>query len=119
MVDPMTADVINQLEKNIAQAKEFVALGDALERLKNNRDFKAVMSEGYFKKEAIRLVLLKADVRMQSPAIQASIISQIDSIGNVNQYFEMVFRQADTGVKGIAADEETLQEVLAEGNAND
>ena len=57
----MSNEAINAIERDIKEARKHVELGDSLERLLNNRDFKKVIVEGYFEKEAARLVHLKAD----------------------------------------------------------
>lgn len=110
----MSNTAIQEIELNIVRAKEIVAKGDALERLMKNQDFKAVVQRGYFEAEAIRLVHLKSDPQFQTPDRQQSIVSQMDAIGALNQYFEVVFRQADMARKAIASDEETRDELLAE-----
>ena len=102
---------IEQLEHSIQISKKSVDLGNALERLLRNRDFKAVIMEGYMKDEAIRLVHLKADPAMQTPASQHSIVSQIDAIGAVTSYLNEVRRQADQSKKVIHDAEEVLEEL--------
>lgn len=114
MVENMQ-EQLQELDANIKEAKKLVTLGAALERLRNNGDFKKVIMDGYFEREAIRLVHLKSDVSMQTPERQASILAQMDAIGNLNQYFTTVLRTADLAKKNIAADEETRDELLAEG----
>jgi CHAT domain-containing protein len=111
----MSNDAIQEIELNISEAKKVVELGASLERLRNNRDFKKVIQEGYFQQEAIRLVHLKSDYSFQTPERQKSILTQIDAIGNLNQYFETVFHQASLARKAIEADEYTRDEILAEG----
>ncbi len=108
---------IQEIEVNIKEAQQIVELGKAMERLRNNRDFKKVVMEGYFEKEAVRLVHLKADPAMQDEVRQKAILSQMDAIGNLNQYFETVFHRANLATKAIAADEETIDELRAEGIA--
>lgn len=103
-----------EIEKNIQQSRVIVDVGNSLERLQDNRDFRKVVMEGYFQREAIRLVHLKADPSMQTAAMQASIVSQMDAIGALNQYFETIFHQAALATKAIAADEETIAELAAE-----
>lgn len=110
----MSNNTVQAIEENIRQAKLIVGTGDSLERLRQNRDFKAVILDGYFKQEAIRLVHLKADPAMQSPDMQKSIVAQMDAIGSLNQYFTAVYQQASIARKAIASDEETRDEILAE-----
>jgi hypothetical protein len=114
----MLNDTIQRIEANIKEARKIVDLGDSLERLRSNRDFKKVIMEGYFEQEAIRLVHLKADPSMQSADMQKSIVSQMDAIGALHQYFTTVFHKASIARKAIDADEETRDEILAEELSN-
>lgn len=111
----MSQDQIAEIELNIAEAKKFVAEGNSLERLLSNRDFKKIVLEGYFEKEAVRLVHLKADANSQDPDVQASILSQIDAIGNLTHYLRAVGHRANMAEKAILADEESLDELRGEG----
>ena len=111
----MQANELEQIESSIKQSKRTVDLGSALERLFDNRDFKQVITEGYFNQEAVRLVHLKSDPNMQSPDTQKAIISQMDSIGYLNQYFSTVLALASMASKSIDADEQTREDLLAEG----
>lgn len=111
----MSSTELNQLEQNIKQAQKVVDLGDSLERLQNNRDFKKIIIEGYFEKEAIRLVHLRSDPNMQSAESQKSINLQIDSIGTLAQYLQTISIQAQMAGRGMVADEQTRDELLIEG----
>ena len=110
----MNNTAIQAIEDNIKQAQKIVEVGEALERLKANRDFKKVVIEGYFEQEAIRLVHLKSDPSFQTPDMQKSINAQIDAIGAVSQYFSTVVQKASIARKAIASDEETRDEILEE-----
>lgn len=115
----MNEDTIKSIELNIVQAKKIEEVGNALERLKANKDFKRVVIEGYFEQEAVRLVHLKSDPSFQTEQLQQSIISQIDAIGNLSQYFQTLRHKASLANKAIEADEETRDELLAEELNND
>lgn len=106
---------IEEIEINITHAKEVISKGDSLERLLNNRDFKKVVVEGYFEKEAIRLVHMKSDYNSQSAEVQKDIDHDIMAIGRLSKYFNEVFRCADLARKAVEHDEETREELLAEG----
>lgn len=93
-----------------------VDLGDALERLRNNRDFKKVITEGYFEDEAVRLVHLMSDSNMQSPEIQTSIHNQMIAIGVFRDYVETLYTRTQMARRSVEADEATRDEILAEGN---
>ncbi len=102
------------IEENIKAARKLVELGDALERLKSNRDFKTIVMEGYFEQEAIRLVQAKSNPGLQSAEMQKSILTQIDSIGNLNLYFSTIVQQANMARKNIEIDEAELEAIANE-----
>lgn len=110
----MSTNQIKAIEAGIKEARKLVELGDAFERLQNNKDFKLVVKEGYFEKEAIRLVQAKSNPALQSPEMQKSILTQIDSIGNLNLYFSTLAQQAAIARKTIEQDEAVRDELLAE-----
>jgi hypothetical protein len=105
---------IAQLERQIEGKKAQVALNNALERLKNNKDFKKVVMEGFFQTEAVRLVSVKGDPDMQTPERQASIIRDIDAIGSLQRYFRLIESNAEIASDSISDDEETLDAINAE-----
>ena len=109
---------VQAIERNILRAKEIVEFDKALQRLEDNRDFQKVIQEGYLKAEAIRLVHLKADPSMQTPERQASVITQIDAIGNLAAYFRTVGFNANIALKAVENDEATLEEIAAEELSN-
>ena len=109
----MSATELQQIESSIKASDELIEVGKCLERLYNNRDFIKVIKEGYFEKEAIRLVHLKADPAMQSAASQQSITQQMDAIGAFSQYLDMALRHADQARKQVASDEATRDEILS------
>lgn len=108
----MTLDSqIAELDRSIADNTKAVELAKALERLESNRDFRKIIADGYFREEAVRLVHLKADPVMQTPEKQASIIRQMDSIGNLTDYFNTV-RQKGVMSANTITDCETDRDAL-------
>lgn len=110
----MHTNELQQIEVNIKQAQKTVDLGEAFERLSVNRDFKKVITEGYFEQEAIRLVHLLSDPSMQTTEVKKSIETQMFSIGALKHYFQVLKFRASIAQKAIAADEETRDELLSE-----
>jgi len=109
------SNALHQIELSIEEARKLISLGDSLERLRSNRDFKKLINDGYFDQEAIRLVHLKSDPNMQSADSQKAIISQMDSIGSFKQFLQTVAFKSNMAAKAIEADEQTREELLAEG----
>lgn len=108
------AEEIAAIERSIKEAKVCKDLGSALERLSKNRDFIAVVKQGYFKDEAVRLVHLRADPAYQTEVLQSSINKQIDAIGSLNQYFLVVAHLANQADRQIAQDEAMIEQINIE-----
>jgi len=108
----MTQD-IQQIEVNIAQAKEAVALGECLARLSKNRDFKKLIETRYFKDEAHRLVMLKAAPSMQDEKNQAEIVKDMDGIGSLFQFFCAIQGEAGQMAHSIKVDQAMIDELAA------
>ena len=111
----MSNDILNEIELSISEAKKLVDLGNSLERLRNNVDFKKVIQSGYFEQEAIRLVHLRADNLFQTEDRQRMINKQMDSIGMLVQYFDTILFKARQAEKAIEVGEATRDEMLSEG----
>lgn len=110
----MSAGTSDKIKREIEQHKANIEMGDALERLKSNRDFRTVILEGYLKSRAVVLVHAKASPRMQSPEDQASLNKAIDAIGALSQYFRTVRADADAAKASLDTAEQTLHEVQLE-----
>jgi hypothetical protein len=111
----MSTAELQQLETNIKQSQKIIDLGDALDRLRNNRDFKKLVLEGYFEQEAIRLVHLMSDSNMQSPNTQAAIYKEMTGIGMFRSYLDTLATSARVARRTLESDEATRDEILAEG----
>lgn len=105
---------IAAIEQNINQAKEAQELGNALQRLFKNADFRKVIKDGYFTDEAVRLVHLRGDPSFKAPDRQALILAQIDAISNLNQYFLTVQQLAGMADKDIEQGNAVLDELREE-----
>jgi len=112
------SDQVREIELNIKEAKKLVDLGEAVERLKSNRDFRKLVLDGYLKDEAVRLVHLKADPNFQTPQMQASITKDIDAIGSLSAYFTTVAFNARQAESAIKSSEEELEEIAQEELSN-
>lgn len=95
------------LNLTLEQANKAIERNRALERLAQNKDFQNVISEGYFKDQAVRLVLAKGNPSMDAPEQQAAIIRDIDGIGSLSAYFSAVRHEAAMSEKALKdADED-------------
>ncbi len=106
---------LQQIEITIKQAKKKVAKADALARLRENADFKAVVDEGYFRDESVRLVLLKGHPNVaQRPDMAASVENDIAAIGTFYQYLVSINAEGNQALQGIQNAQEAREEILAE-----
>lgn len=102
------------IEADIQDSQRSIELGKSLERLRLNRDFKQVILVGYLTEEAVRLVHLKASPSMQDDASQRTILSQLDSIGCLQQYLLGISHNVEMAQKAIEASETVLDELRSE-----
>ena len=111
-----TNEAVETIELSIKQAQVYVDKMDSIYSLIKNKDFIRVIEEGYFKEEASRLVLLKADPSMQKPDDQAMINKSIDAIGYFRQYLHNTIQMGRMMEKSMLDDQETREQLLAEGD---
>lgn len=105
---------LEQIQISMEQAKKKVADYDALERLENNADFKLLFTDGYLKDYAIRLVGLKASVRMQDDRNQTFMGDQLNAIGHLTQYMLYVKQEGRVAKESIAVDSEEMEAIMQE-----
>lgn len=82
-------DAMQEIRVTREAAEEKVALGDALNRLTKNRDFKKIIDKGYFEQEAARLALISADFSLNEEA-RAATLEAIKGISHFHQYLQQV-----------------------------
>lgn len=93
---------IKQVELSLKEAKAKVKLGDALLRLQKNRDFKLLIEEGFFIKEASRLVAARGNpVVTENPQTLIEVDNGIIAIGGTQQYFNKIMLEATQAEKAI------------------
>jgi len=105
---------IHEVELSIEQARGAVNTLKTMESLRINKDWKQIIEEDYFTKEASRLVLLKADASCQTEEIQTGIDKQIIAIGYFRQYISTIYQLGRMAEKAVGENEKTLEELNAE-----
>lgn len=110
-----TQEII-EIEKHISQVQPAINKLVALERLKQNSDFKEVILDGFLHTEAVRLVHLKGDPSRQTPEAQASILRDIDAIATLNMYFVTLTIEGNRALATKADGEAALVELMNEGD---
>ena len=107
-----TMDDLQQIEITIEDAKALIENRERLLRLGKNRDFKALIVEGYFKEEAARLVQDKP--YSNSDAMREDMERNIDAIGYFRMYLNAIDQQGMTASRSLLDHEATRTEILEE-----
>lgn len=105
------------LNNQIDQAKRDLDLAKALANLEGNADFKKIVSEGYLREEAVRLVMLKGDPQVSLPHQQAAILRDIDAIGSLSEYFRIIRKLGEKAERSIKDAESEIEEIEEEDRA--
>lgn len=108
-------DEVTQIDISIEEARKAIERKNALSRLLDNGDFRLVIEEGYFEKEAAELVIKKATPGMASPENQESIIKAIDAVGGLYQYLFKVFNLGEQAEKSLEIHEQTRTDIVTGG----
>jgi len=106
---------MNQLEEveiQLEMATKMRKLRDAYVKLSNNKQFKDVILEGYFKEEAARLVMAKSS--NLGPDQMQVVDGMIIGVGSLANYFEMIMRRGAEMDVAVGEHEQTREEILAE-----
>lgn len=108
----MSKDIqIQSIEKTNTSHRKQIDLRESLVSLSNNRAFKAVISEGYFKDEPVRLTALLGHSDHQTPERQAAILKQLNGVAQLHSFFGLIHTFADMAVKGLEEGEAALEDL--------
>lgn len=92
-----------------------LAMGEALNRLRNNPDFKAVILDGYCKDKALASVSLLGVPQISEQGRRPGVMEDLVSISNL-QYFFMQIDNFYEGAKDpVLSDDEEAALAAAEG----
>ena len=109
-----TEQELTEIEISLSNAKYALENANCLARLYKNKDFKHLVLDGYFVKQASRCVMNKAAPGFQTEDAQGEMVRDIDSIGRLKQYFVAVNAMGEMAMKSLADDSKTQEEILAE-----
>lgn len=104
------------IELNVANARNQKDLAVSLERLYSNKDFQAVVTNGYFREEAVRLVLARGAANLQTPEHQAKLQAEIDAVSRFSSYLDTINFFGQQAVKAIEDGEAELEMIRTGGN---
>ena len=103
---------LEQVEIQIDMAHKLRKMRDNCVKLTANESFKDIITEGYFKEEAARLVMAKSS--HLTPEQMQLIDNMQYGIGALANYIESVMRRGAEMDQAIGEHEETREEILAE-----
>lgn len=105
---------LKQIELEVAEAKQEIALADALTRLNKNRDFKLLIREGFLVQQAAKAAQMLADRDMAHPAAQKGLYDRLIAVGQVSLYLDSIEHTGNMAVKTLRESENTRDEIMAE-----
>lgn len=105
---------LNDVEISIEDARKTVNRMKDLQQLLDSPIWENIIENGYFRDEASRLVLLKADPAMLGDKEQKQIQIAIDAIGPFRQYLRTIMQFGMMAERAMEDDENTREELLAE-----
>lgn len=79
-------ETLKSIDSYIAEKQEAIKRGEALERLKSNPDFQAVIVEGYIETEAKKLFDILTDPTGASPYSAETIQLKLEAISHFKSY---------------------------------
>ena len=111
----MYTNTLEQLELENKDLKKIVEFAECVKRLQTNKDFIKVVQEAYLKDEALQLVSLMSDPNHTSQDSRKYIERALDGISHFQRFLEGSLRNGELAIEQIAMNEETQQELIAEG----
>lgn len=109
-----TEQQLNDIEISIDDARKTITRKDQLQRLIDSQDWKDIIEDGYFRDEAARLVVLKADPSMLEDKEQKQIDIAINAIGPFRQYLRTIMQFGFMAEQALNNDQQTREELLEE-----
>jgi hypothetical protein len=108
---------IREIEVSVEELKKAVDLKNSVEKLYNNRDFKKVFLNVYFKEEPARLTGLLADDNMI--AHRNLIIEDMLSISGVQDFLRNIVRAGQAAEQKIKEADQLQERIYEEGALDD
>ena len=105
---------MQEIEIDIEDAKKAIHLGELVTKLESNPDFIELVIEGYFRDDASRVVMLKADKEFQSSEKQDKLDNDIMGISVFADYLRTKKLLGVMAADAIRESETTREEMLQE-----
>ena len=107
----------NQADLAVVEQEHHLVMGEALNRLRNNPDFKTVITEGYLGDKVTASVSLLAVPQIKEQGKRADIMEDLIAGSNL-QYFFMQVDQFYEGAKNPILSDEEEEAMEAMGGIN-
>lgn len=110
-------DYMAEIEKAEAEERNgHIEMGEALNRLKENPDFKMVILEGYLKREVLNSVSLLSVPQISEKGKRPGVMEDLISASNLQYFFQVIDSFYQGAIDPILTDEERAQ-LEQEGDA--
>ena len=107
-------DEVRNIDIEIEQAKELIAMRDALIRLGKNKDFQKVISNGFLRDFALNTVAIRGRMEFRTnQALMDSNTRKLDAVGELEEYFRNVRAHGARMDVALKEAEEIRNEILA------
>jgi hypothetical protein len=106
---------IETLELSIEQAQKSVKLMNQMDKLRKNKEFKAIIEDELLDNYARNTVYLLSDPNMSGEAEQADLIKDLEMVGRVRQFFSTIYQKGRMAEKTIIDSNVTIDELREEG----
>ena len=103
-------ETLSAIDKYIAEQQKAIDDGKALERLLNNKDFKAIILDGYIEAEAKKLFSILTDPTGASPYTQEEILLKLEVISHFKSYIGTDDYLGTVRIKATAAPDNIFRE---------
>lgn len=107
-------ETLRTVEITIEQAKEAIQLHEQLLSLEQNKDFKALIIDGYLHDEPARIAGMLAEPGQQGEIDQRELMGAIKSIGHIRQYLINIHRAGLSAKESLINHEEYADELRGE-----
>ena len=108
---------MREVEVTIEQCEEQIEAAEALERLHSNADFKKLILEDYFEKNALRTVMMKSAGGHEGEREQKNLDNVLMGISQLGAYFHKIFSFGEAASRAMEEHKATREELLAEDMA--
>jgi hypothetical protein len=106
---------MQEIEIDIEDARKAIRLGELVEKLENNPEFVELVLQGYFRDDAARAVMLKADKEFQSEDKQQRLDRDILGISVFGEYLRTKKILGIMAADALREHESTREDIIKEG----